>query len=122
MNVLIAIFVGGGLGSLSRYGISLLGKQWFDTSFPVGTLIANVLSCIVLALTVGFFLDKITSDSLKAFILIGFCGGFSTFSTFSFETFQLMKDGQFWMAALNVLISVFTCLLIMYVLVQRSKG
>jgi len=121
MKVLLAIFIGGGFGSVSRYGISILGTKLFDAKFQVGTLLANLLSCIVLGLFVGAFQDKVNSEELRALLILGFCGGFSTFSTFSLETLNLMKAGQYWMAAMNVIISVLACLFILYVFVQKSK-
>tara|TARA_Y100000385_G_C13025388_1_gene608167 strand:- start:994 stop:1365 length:372 start_codon:yes stop_codon:yes gene_type:complete len=121
MKVLLAIFIGGGFGSVSRYGISILGTKLFDAKFPVGTLLANLLSCIVLGLFVGAFQDKVNSEELRALLILGFCGGFSTFSTFSLETLNLMKAGQYWMAAMNVVISLLACLFILYVFVQKSK-
>ena len=121
MKVLLAIFIGGGFGSVSRYGISILGTKLFDAKFPVGTLLANLLSCIVLGLFVGAFQDKVNAEELRALLILGFCGGFSTFSTFSLETLNLMKAGQYWIAALNVLISILACLFILYVFVQKSK-
>lgn len=121
MNILLAIFVGGGLGSLARVGVSFAGANMFDTKFPIGTLFANLLSVIVLGLVVGVFSHKFQSESVKALILLGFCGGFSTFSTFSYETFNLMKTGYFWMAVANVFISVIAGLLILYFLIQKGK-
>ena len=121
MKVLLAIFIGGGLGSVSRFAISILGSKLFDGKFPTGTLLANLLSCIVLGFLVGAFQDKVNSEELRALLILGFCGGFRTFSTFSLETLNLMKAGQYWMAALNVIISVLACLFILYMFVQKSK-
>jgi len=104
---IIAIFLGGGLGSLCRYGIGKTTLQFMPNNFPYGTLISNVLSCIVLGGSVIYFSDKgMSNTTFKLFVLTGFCGGFSTFSTFSFETFELMKNGNYFIALLNIFISL----------------
>jgi len=121
MNVVLAVFLGGGLGSLSRFGVSIVSKSIFNTQFPIGTFLANMLSLVVMGLIVGVFHDKITNESVKAFLLLGFCGGFSTFSTFSFEPMELLRTGQFWFAALSVLISVIVGLLILYVFTYQRN-
>ena len=102
------------MGSLARYGVSLGLENYKPANFPVATLVANILSCIVIGLVAYIFSDKIQSDEMKALILIGFCGGFSTFSTFSNETFQLLRDGHAVIAIGNILISVALCLAIIY--------
>jgi CrcB protein len=114
MNFLL-IFIGGGLGSLARYGISLVVKNNYQTNLPVSTFLSNVISCFLLALTVYFFQSKyILSNNLKLLIITGVCGGFSTFSAFSYETFELFKFGYAWLAVANILISLISCLGIMY--------
>jgi CrcB protein len=119
MNVALAIFLGGGLGSLSRYGVSKLVMQIWSGKFPLGTLLANLFSCIVMGLVISYFSDKITSQELKAFLLIGFCGGFSTFSTFSKETLDLVQSGNYLIAIANIIISLLFCFLILWFLTSR---
>lgn len=109
----LAVFIGGGLGSMLRFAIS----KWLGTSstgFPYGTLAANMLSCLVMA--VGWYYFNKHSDlstSYKLMLLVGFCGGFSTFSTFSMETLHLIQRGQIALAITYVGISISFCLLLL---------
>lgn len=105
MNFL-AVFLGGGLGSLCRFGIGLwvAKQQW--TNFPLATFISNVLACLIMALTFFYFRDKIQSTYLLPLLVTGFCGGFSTFSALSYETAQLMQQGNYYWAALNIGVSL----------------
>ena len=117
------VFIGGGLGAISRFGIGNMVNKFASTSFPIGTLAANVLSCIVMGLLLYFSVgSKWINDDLKLFLIVGFCGGFSTFSTFSIETLELFRSGQSMMAILNVLLSVSICIAILYLLIQKQKG
>jgi CrcB protein len=121
MNNLIYIFVGGGLGSLFRYGVSVFIKIKFEPLFPFATLCSNIASCILLALAVGVFSEKMMANpSLKAFILVGVCGGFSTFSTFSYETVDLFKTGNHLYAITNIAISIIACVGIVYFMTKNT--
>ncbi len=112
--------MGGGVGSLARMGISSIVISNFKSAFPFATLCSNVISCFVLAITVAVFSEKlIENPSLRMFVLVGFCGGFSTFSTFSFETVELIKSGNFMIAAANILISVTVCIALIYFITKQ---
>lgn len=101
------IFLGGGLGSLARFLASRVSSQIIDTEFPIGTFLSNILACTLLAIVVVLFAGKQQEYQwIQPLLIVGFCGGFSTFSAFSNETFQLLNSGQVVMAILNILLSV----------------
>ena len=120
MNIVLAIFIGGGLGSVARYGISELVKMIWKGQFPLGTLLANLLSCVIIGLLLGYFNNKINSQELRSLILIGFCGGFSTFSTFSKETLELFQNGNAAIAIINIIVSLVFCILILWFLSVKT--
>ena len=114
----IAIFLGGGLGSVARWivggGISKLASLSGSViAGPLGILAANILATLILAILLFTQGPKFTANSesiLFPLLSIGFCGGFSTFSTFSLDTFKLIQEGNFTWGVLNILVSVLTCI------------
>ena len=109
---IVAITLGGAFGAVMRYWLSSAVYLWLGRDFPYGTLSVNVLGSFVIG--IGFFLlteRLVLGAEARAFILVGFLGAFTTFSTFSLETLILMQQGLMFKALLNIIASVFLCLL-----------
>lgn len=103
MTKLLLVFVGGGLGAVSRFLVTtaLAGKLG---NFPLGTLAANVFGSLLMGLVIGILAGR--ADSIRLFVAVGFLGGFTTFSSFSAETLALIQSGQIFAASANVIVSV----------------
>jgi CrcB protein len=114
MPSFLLVFLGGGLGSLCRWGLGL-SIQPLLPKFPWATLVANALACLIMGSVLGLQLQGNLSEERKLLLATGFCGGFSTFSTFTAETWQCFQNGQYGSAAANVFGSLtvcFVCLLL----------
>lgn len=113
LSTAAAIFIGGGAGSVARWIVGVWVSR-LAVFAPAGVLVANLLATSVLALLVFYFGDKLNSDGVSnlwmPLLAVGFCGGFSTFSTFSLDTFKLFQDGNTMWAVANIIVSVVTCL------------
>jgi len=104
--------VGGGFGSLTRFLLSKFIQENIDKTFPLGTLGVNIVASIILGIFVGMVeVKSLTNPNYKALIAIGFCGGFSTFSTFSNDTLQLIQNNRILEASMNILLNVILCIL-----------
>jgi fluoride exporter len=107
--VWLLIFVGGGLGSLCRYALGAMVQSRSHATFPVGTLVVNVLGCVIIGIVARHVLNMQGDILARAAIITGFCGGFTTFSTFSYETVGLIAGGEWGKAGLYVLASLIAC-------------
>ena len=100
---LLLVGLGGALGSMARYMCSTLISRVAPSLFPFGTFAVNVVGCVLFGIIVGLAEQRsVFRPEARAFLLIGVLGGFTTFSTFAFESFQLLRDGQFMSVAVNV--------------------
>ena len=108
--VLFWIFVGGGAGSVCRYLLGGFVQARAHPDFPIGTLVVNVLGCVAIGLIAKFFLHSQTQMHLRALLIVGFCGGFTTFSAFSYDTLGLINGGEVGRALLYVVTTTIVCL------------
>jgi len=111
MNQVLAIAGGGAAGALLRYWVSNGVYLLAGRDFPYGTLVVNVLGSLLMGFLYIWLLERIPAGAaMRAFVVIGLLGAFTTFSTFSMETLILMEAGQMGRAMLNILISVILCI------------
>jgi CrcB protein len=111
MNHVLAIAGGGAVGAVLRYWVSSGVYTLTGRGFPYGTLVVNVLGSLVMGFLYIWLLERMPSGvAMRAFLLIGLLGAFTTFSTFSVETLNLMEAGQIARAVLNALLSVVLCI------------
>ena len=101
--------IGGFLGSISRYYVGGLVHRYLDKPwFPYGTLAVNIIGCLVIGFLSGLAEDyQVFSPETRLIVFIGFLGGFTTFSTFGFETFQFLRDGQLLAMVSNISLHLF---------------
>ncbi|HRN48045.1 MAG TPA: fluoride efflux transporter CrcB [Niabella sp.] len=108
LKVLLAIGTGSFLGGISRFLLSRFVQNQVISSFPYGTFVVNIIGCFIIGILYGLFeKDQLLSPEWRMFLTVGFCGGFTTFSTFAGENYSLLKDGNFMYLALYASLSVF---------------
>jgi CrcB protein len=107
IKAILLVGFGGAVGSVMRYLLSVLGANYFKGTFPIATFITNFLGCLIIGLLIGYF-GKNTelNPQLKLLLITGFCGGFTTFSTFAAENVQLLENGNYGLLLVNILGSV----------------
>ena len=103
----IHLVIGGATGTVARYALSGITYRIFGVGFPYGTFSVNLIGCFILGFLASFTERKLFVDAnTRLLLMVGFCGAFTTFSTFILETANLIKDGEATRAFLNVLLSV----------------
>lgn len=97
---------GGAVGSAMRFLVSKFAGHFFSGTFPAGTFIANIVGCFVIGILTGLVSSNVVSPQMKLLLVTGFCGGFTTFSSFANESLSLMSGGEIALAILYITLSV----------------
>ena len=122
LRAIILVGVGGGIGSIFRYLTSVFVGKYFNTVFPFATFIANIVGCLIIGLLFGFFeRHQLTNPDLKYLFVTGFCGGYTTFSTFAAENFNLFQSENSLTAFAYIAASVLVGLLAVWAGVALTK-
>jgi CrcB protein len=120
---LLYIAAGGAAGSVARYALSVAIQQRAGGPFPIGTLVVNVTGSFLLGLLLRYGLATPgISPEVRALLTVGFCGGYTTFSTFSYETARLMEDGDYRRAFAYIMISVVVSIVGIFAGFEAARG
>jgi len=122
MTRLLFVGLGGFVGTLFRYWLSGVIARRYGETFPFGTLVVNALGCFLIGFLFYFFYDRsLTSPTVRTVVFIGVIGGFTTFSSYGLQTFTLLKDGQVFLALVNIVASNILCLVLVWLGYSLAK-
>ena len=122
MTRLLFVGLGGFVGTLFRYWLSGLIARRYGETFPFGTLVVNALGCFLIGFLFYFFYDRsLTSPTARTVVFIGVIGGFTTFSSYGLQTFTLLRDGQVFLALVNIVASNILCLVLVWLGYSLAK-
>lgn len=115
MTKVLLIAAGGGIGALARYALSGVVHRVFEVGYPLGTFVVNITGCFLFGLLWAVAEERLLIGSeTRAVLLVGFMGSFTTFSTFIFESNQLLRDSQYFFAGLNLVGQVIVGIVALY--------
>ncbi len=116
------ILLGGAVGALLRFVVANGVYQWLGRGFPYGTLAVNVIGSFFIGFLTLYFMEReMLTSALSRGLIVGVLGAFTTFSTFSLDTYDLIQQGKLWGAGLNAMLNVGVCLLAVWVGVQAAR-
>jgi len=106
-TTLLVVALGGSIGAVLRYVIANVGQSWTTSSFPIGTLVVNILGCAAIGLITAILISPLSQhrEMLRLLIVVGVLGGFTTFSSFAFDSIELVDDGRSGQAMLYIILT-----------------
>lgn len=114
LESMIIAGIGGFFGTCARYLTGIAAKKMFGTSYPFGTLAVNVIGCFLIGIFFGLWEQHEIDPAMKYLLITGFCGGYTTFSSFSHDTYTMIRKGEWWKALLYVCPSVILGILMVW--------
>ena len=122
MSILISVFLGGGFGAIIRYLVIEQVNKLFLVAFPFGTIAVNVIGAFLIGLLSSYLAERLdVSENIKMFLIVGFCGGFTTFSSFNIEFYQLFSNGEILSSLIYVTTTFILTVIAFYVGVSLLK-
>lgn len=122
MQNILAVFLGGGAGAVLRYLTGVLALRYLSVNLPAATFAVNIAGCFILGVLFAVFVDRPeVNTSLKLALTAGFCGGLTTFSTFSFEMFEMLKNAQYLQVSVYLILSLAAGLAAVWIGVSCAK-
>lgn len=116
------VFIGAGLGGMLRYWGSNFVYKFLPANFAYGTLFVNILGTFILGFVMYYLTaNQLVRQELRIFLTIGVCGGLTTFSTFSFETINYLRDREYFLAGSNIILNIFLTLFVLFISYKLSK-
>lgn len=122
MQNYLIVFLGAGIGGVLRYWGSNYVYKFLPPTFPYGTLTVNIVGSFLLGMFI-FFLDsnQLINQQVRVFLTVGICGGLTTFSTFSYETINFLKERDYLLAGSNIILNLFLTLVALFIAYKLSK-
>lgn len=124
MQAVFLVGVGGAIGSMARYGMSVLVGRFWTIGFPLATLLVNIIGSALMGVLIGILARAMPqmSNEIRLFVAVGILGGFTTFSSFSLDTIVLIERGELAQALLYIALSVVVCLAGLYLGLLTTRG